>query len=42
MTAEFDDEISQVKVNVEISSSIPLTTLAISYNVNILAELPFP
>ena len=34
------DESSQVKVRAEVSSSIPMTKLAISYNVSILAELP--
>jgi hypothetical protein len=40
MAAEFDDESGQVKVTAEVSSSIPMTELAISYSVNILAELP--
>jgi hypothetical protein len=40
MAAQFDDESGQVKVTAEVSSSIPMTELAISYNVNILAELP--
>jgi hypothetical protein len=38
--AAYDDESCQVKVRAEISSSIMLTKLAISYNVSILAELP--
>ena len=40
MAAQFDDESGQVKVTAEVSSSTPMTELAISYNVNILAELP--
>lgn len=38
--ASFDDESGQVKVKAEVSSSIAMTKLAISYNVSILAELP--
>ena len=38
--ANYDDESGQVKVRAEVSSSIAMTKLAISYNVNILAELP--
>ena len=38
--AYFDDESGQVKVSAEVSSSIMITKLAISYNVSILAELP--
>ena len=38
--ADYDDESGQVKVRAEVSSSIAMTKLAISYNVNILAELP--
>jgi|SRR5215207_9595887 len=38
--ANYDDESGQVKVRVEISSSMAMTKLAISYNVSILAELP--
>lgn len=38
--ANYDDESGQVKVSAEVSSSIILTKLAISYNVSILAELP--
>ena len=38
--ANFDDESGQVKVRAEVSSSIAMTKLAISYNVSILAELP--
>jgi hypothetical protein len=37
--ANYDDEAGQVKVRAEVSSSIPITKLAISYNVSILAEL---
>lgn len=36
----YDDEVGQVKVRLEVSSSIAMTKLAISYNINILAELP--
>jgi len=38
--AEYDDEFGQVKVRAEVSSSKAMMKLAISYNVNILAELP--
>ena len=38
--ANYDDESGQVKVTAEVLASIPMTKLAISYNVNILAELP--
>jgi hypothetical protein len=38
--ANYDDEHGQVKVIAEVSSSIAMTKLAISYNVNILAEMP--
>jgi len=38
--ADYDDECGQVKVRVEVSASIAMTKLAISYNVSILAELP--
>ena len=38
--ANFDDESGQVKVSAEVSCSITMTKLAISYNVSILAELP--
>jgi hypothetical protein len=38
--ANYDDEYGQVKVRAEVSSSIAMTKLAISYNVSILAELP--
>jgi len=38
--ADYDDECSQVKVRAEVSSSIAMAKLAISYNVSILAELP--
>jgi hypothetical protein len=39
--ADYDDEASQVKVKADVSSSKVMRKLAISYNVNILAELPF-
>ena len=38
--ADYDDESGQVKVRAEVSSSIAMTKLAISYNVSILAEMP--
>jgi hypothetical protein len=38
--ADYDDESGQVKVSAEVSSSVVMTKLAISYNVSILAELP--
>jgi hypothetical protein len=38
--ANYDDESGQVKVSAEVSCSITMTKLAISYNVSILAELP--
>jgi hypothetical protein len=38
--ANYDDEAGQVKVRAEVSCGIALTKLAISYIVNILAELP--
>ena len=38
--ASYDDESGQVKVRAEVSSSLAMTRLAISYNVSILAELP--
>jgi hypothetical protein len=37
--ANFDDTAGQVKVSAEVSSSIVMTKLSISYNVSILAEL---
>jgi hypothetical protein len=40
IVANFDDEMGQVKVRAEVSSSILMTKLAISYHVSILAELP--
>jgi hypothetical protein len=40
MDADYDDESDQVKVRADISSSIAMKKLAISYNVSILAELP--
>ncbi len=40
LNANYDDESGQVKVSAEVSSSKAMTKLAISYNVNILAELP--
>ena len=36
----YDDASGQVKVSAEVSCSIMMTKLAISYNVSILAELP--
>jgi len=38
--ANYDDEVHQVKVRAEVSSSIAMTKVAISYNISILAELP--
>ena len=38
--ANYDDESGQVKVSAEVSSSITMTELSISYNISILAELP--
>lgn len=38
--ANYDAESGQVKVRAEVSSSIAMRKLAISYNVSILAELP--
>ena len=38
--ANYDDKSGQVKVSAEVSSSIAMAKLAISYNVSILAELP--
>lgn len=38
--ANYDDDSGQVKVSAEVSSSNTMTRLAISYIVNILAELP--
>ena len=40
ITATYDEESGQVKVRAEVASSTPTTKLAISYHVNILAELP--
>ena len=40
IAADYDDESGQVKVSAEVSCSIIMTKLAISYNVSILAELP--
>ena len=37
--ANYDDESGQVKVSAEVSSSMAMTKLSISYNVSILAEL---
>ena len=37
--ADYDDESSKVKVEVEVASGTATTKLAISYNVSILAEL---
>jgi hypothetical protein len=39
INAAYDEESGQVKVSAEIASSTATTKLAISYNVNILAEL---
>ena len=38
--ADYDDESGQVKVSAEVSCSITMTKLSISYDVSILAELP--
>jgi hypothetical protein len=38
--ASYDDESGQVKVRAEVSSSVTITKLSISYSVSILAELP--
>lgn len=38
--ANYDDGSGQVKVRTEVSSTIAMTKLAISYNISILAELP--
>jgi hypothetical protein len=38
--ANYDDEVGQVKVRAEVSSSIAMVKIAISYNISILAELP--
>ena len=38
--AIYDDEYAHVKVSAEVSSSITMKKVAISYNVSILAELP--
>lgn len=38
--ASYDDESGKVKVIAKISSNIPISKVAISYNVSILAELP--
>lgn len=38
--ASYDDKSGRVKVSAEISSHVERTTVAISYNVSILAELP--
>lgn len=38
--ANYDDDCSQVRISAEVSSTIAMTKLAISYNVSILAELP--
>ena len=40
INANYDDESGRVKVSAEVSCSIIMTKLAISYNVSILAELP--
>jgi hypothetical protein len=38
--ANYDEESGQVRVNAEVSSGGAIINLSISYNVNILAELP--
>ena len=38
--ASYDDTSGQVQVRAEVSSSLTMTKLAISYNVSILVELP--
>ena len=38
--ANYDDESGRIKVSAEVSSSIMMTELSISYNISILAELP--
>jgi hypothetical protein len=38
--ADFDEKSCQVQVSAEVSSSIAITKLAVSYSVSILAELP--
>ena len=38
--ANYDDESGQVKVSAEVSTSIAINELSISYNISILAELP--
>jgi hypothetical protein len=40
MDANYDDESGQVKLSAEVTSSITMTKVGISYNVSILAELP--
>ena len=40
ISAHHDEESGQVKVRAEVSSSIAMTKLSISYSVSILAELP--
>jgi hypothetical protein len=40
MHADFDEKSGQVQVSAEVSSSVTMTKLAVSYNVNRLAELP--
>jgi hypothetical protein len=39
INADFDEKSGQVKVSAEVSSSIAMTKLAVSYNISILAEL---
>jgi len=41
INADFDDDSGQVKARVEVASNNVMKGLAISYNVSILAELPF-
>ena len=38
--ADFDEKSCQVQVSAEVSSSIAITKLTVSYSVSILAELP--
>ena len=40
INASYDEKFKQVKISAEVSSSTEVTKLSISYDVNILAELP--
>jgi hypothetical protein len=40
IAGNYDDKFGQVKVKPEVSASMAITKLAISYDVSILAELP--